>query len=127
MATAPESIDEYIASAAEDVRATLEDIRATVRQAAPEAEELISYRIPAFRLGEILVYFAAFKNHIGFYPPVKGDPKLERDVVRYAGEKGNLRFPLSDPIPLKLIERIVKHRVKQVAEAKKPKAPRPKK
>jgi len=84
-----------------------------VRSAAPDAQETISYQIPAFKLDGVLVYFAAFKKHIGFYPPVRGDARLEKAVSPYAGEKGNLRFPLDQPIPFDLIERIAKLRVKQ--------------
>ncbi len=110
---APRSIDEYIASFSPGVQAILEKIRLTIRQAAPDAQETISYNIPAFKLGGILVYFAAFKKHIGLYPPVRGDARLEQSLSIYAGEKGNLRFPLDQPMPLRLIERIVKLRVKQ--------------
>jgi uncharacterized protein YdhG (YjbR/CyaY superfamily) len=85
----------------------------TIGNAAPGAQETISYRIPAFTLSGALVYFAAFRNHIGFYPPVKGDARLEEAIARYAGDKGNLRFPLGQPIPYSLIERIVKLGVKQ--------------
>jgi uncharacterized protein YdhG (YjbR/CyaY superfamily) len=106
-------VDEYIASFPPEVQSVLQRIRSTIRSAAPEARETISYRIPAFVLNGVLVYFAAFKRHIGFYPPVRGDVRLEKAVSRYAGEKGNLRFPLDRPIPYSLIERIVKHRVKQ--------------
>ena len=95
----PRNIDEYIAAFPPEVQAILERIRATIRKAAPGAEETISYQIPAFTLGGALVYFAAFKRHIGLYPPVKGDAGLERAVAAYAGEKGNLRFPLDQPIP----------------------------
>jgi uncharacterized protein YdhG (YjbR/CyaY superfamily) len=109
----PICIDEYIASCSPEVRAILERIRSTIRSAAPDARETISYRIPAFTLHGALVYFAAFKNHIGFYPPVRGDARLEKAVAPYAGAKGNLKFPLDRPIPYMLIERIVKHRVKQ--------------
>jgi uncharacterized protein YdhG (YjbR/CyaY superfamily) len=112
----PRSIDEYIAGFSPEVQAILERIRATIRKAAPDAQETISYRIPAFTLNGILVYFAAFKQHIGLYPPVKGDARLERAIAPYAGEKGNLRFPLDQPIPYGLIERIVKLRVKQNLE-----------
>jgi uncharacterized protein YdhG (YjbR/CyaY superfamily) len=107
------SIDEYIARFSPEVQAILERIRITIRNAAKGAEETISYQIPAFRLNGILVYFAAFKNHIGLYPPVKGDRRLEKAISIYAGEKGNLKFPLDQPIPYELIERIVKLRVKQ--------------
>jgi uncharacterized protein YdhG (YjbR/CyaY superfamily) len=109
----PKSIDDYIAAFSPDVRLILERIRLTVRKAAPEARETISYRIPAFTQCGILVYFAAFKNHIGLFPPVSGDPKIEKAISPYAGEKGNLRFPLNQPIPYGLIQRIVKLRLKQ--------------
>ena len=109
----PKNIDEYIASFPPEVRAILKKIRLTIKNAAPGAQETISYKIPAFRLQRILVYFAAFKNHIGLYPPVKGDAKLVKAASAYAGEKGNLQFPLDHPIPYGLIERIVKFRVKQ--------------
>ena len=85
----------------------------TIRNAAPDARETISYKIPAFTLNGVVVYFAAFKKHIGLYPPVSGDARLEKAISTYAGEKGNLRFPLDQPIPYGLIERIVKLRVKQ--------------
>ncbi len=109
----PRSIDEYIAQFSPEVQAILAQIRATIRNAAPDAQETISYQIPAFTLNGALVYFAAFKNHIGFYPPVKGNAGLEKAISPYAGQKGNLRFPLDHPIPYRLIERIVTHRVKQ--------------
>jgi len=103
------------------VRAILRKLRATIKRAAPpETAELISYRIPAFKLQGILVYFAAFKTHIGMFPPVKGDAKLQAAVSKYAGPKGNLKFPLDAPIPYALVARIVKCRVKQdLAKARK--------
>ena len=109
----PKSIDDYIGGFAPEVQAILPRIRSTVRNAAPDAVEDISYAIPCFKLEGPLVYFAAFKQHIGFYPPVRGDAKLTKAVAKYAGEKGNLRFAFDDPIPYALIERIVKLRVKQ--------------
>jgi len=119
----PKNIDEYIASFAAgsgaagsgspEVQAILETIRSTIRQAAPDAKETISYNMPAFTQEGILVYFAAFKKHIGLYPPVRGDKRLEKAISPYAGEKGNLQFPLGQPIPYGLIERIVRLRVKQ--------------
>ena len=120
--SAARTIDEYIAASAPEAQAILTRIRNAVRAAAPEAEELISYRMPAFRLRRILVYFAAFKAHIGFFPPVSGDASLEKALSPYAGPKGNLKFPLDQPIPYDLIKRIVLLRVKQDrsrAEAKK--------
>jgi uncharacterized protein YdhG (YjbR/CyaY superfamily) len=109
----PRNIDEYIASFSPDVQTILEKIRMTIRNAAPGAQETISYKIPAFRLNRILVYFAAFKNHIGLYPPLRGDASLMKAISAYAGEKGNLQFPLDRPIPYGLIKRIVKVRLKQ--------------
>ncbi len=109
----PKNIDEYVARFPPEVQEILGRIRATIRKAAPGAQETISYQIPAFTLNGALVYFAAFKNHIGLYPPVRDNASLEKAVSPYAGEKGNLRFPLDRPIPYRLIERIVKHRVKQ--------------
>ena len=115
----PKTIDEYISAFSPEVRAILQEVRQVVRSAAPDAQEAISYNIPAFKLNGILVYFAAFKQHIGFYPPIRGDSRLEKAVSQYAGEKGNLRFPLDQPIPYALIERITKLRVKQnLAKAK---------
>jgi uncharacterized protein YdhG (YjbR/CyaY superfamily) len=110
---APNSIDEYIATFPPEVQTILERVRLTITNAAPGAQETISYQIPAFTLNGALVYFAAFKNHIGFYPPVRGNARIEKAVSIYAGEKGNLRFPLNQPIPYALIERVVKLRVKQ--------------
>ena len=115
----PKTIDEYISAFSPEVRAILQEVRQVVRSAAPGAQEAISYNIPAFKLNGVLVYFAAFKQHIGFYPPIRGDSRLEKAVSQYAGEKGNLRFPLDQPIPYALIERITKLRVKQnLAKAK---------
>jgi uncharacterized protein YdhG (YjbR/CyaY superfamily) len=111
--TAPKNMDEYFAACAPEVRAILERIRLTVRNAVPDAQETISYKMPTFTLHGVLVHFAAFKKHIGFYPPVRGDAKLQKAIATYAGEKGNLQFPLGQPIPYGLIERIVKHRAKQ--------------
>jgi uncharacterized protein YdhG (YjbR/CyaY superfamily) len=122
---APATIDEYIEPFPPDVRAILRRVRETVRKAAPEAEEKISYRMPAYAQNGIVVWFAGFKNHIGLYPPVKGDAGLKKAMARYANEKGNLRFPLDEPIPYRLIERIVKLRIKQnQAKAAKPKSRR---
>jgi uncharacterized protein YdhG (YjbR/CyaY superfamily) len=109
----PKTISEYIAAFPPAVRAILEKIRLIIRSAAPDAQESISYQIPTFKLNGALVYFAAFKKHIGFYPPIRGDAKLKKAAAPHAGEKGNLRFPLDQPIPYDLIKRIAKLRVKQ--------------
>jgi uncharacterized protein YdhG (YjbR/CyaY superfamily) len=111
----PASVDEYISAFSPEVQAILERIRSTIGHAAPKAEETISYNMPAFLMNGIVVYFAAFKKHIGLYPPVKGDAKLTKAMARYAGAKGNLKFPLDEPMPYELIERVVKARVKQLA------------
>lgn len=111
--TAHTSIDAYIAASPPAVQPILRKIRSAIRKAAPDAEETISYQMPAFRQHGILLYFAAFKQHIGLYPPVRGDARLEKAVAPYAGDKGNLRFPLDQPIPFELIERIARFRVRQ--------------
>jgi len=112
----PKDIDGYISQFPADVQGILEKVGATIRHATPESMETISYMMPAFKLHGILVYFAAWKAHIGLYPPISGDKGLEKAVARYAGPKGNLQFPLDEPIPYGLIERIVKLRVKQNVE-----------
>lgn len=117
------SIDEYIATFPPKIQEILERIRRTVRSAVPDATEVISYRMPAFKLGGVLLYFAAFKSHIGVYPPVAGDAGLEKRLAPYAGEKGNLRFPFDRPMRYDLIEEIVRLREKQL-RAKLPKGTR---
>ena len=109
----PKDIDASIARFPRNVQAILKALRKTIRAAAPEAKEVISYQMPALKGHGILVYFAAWKEHIGLYPPVSGDAALENAARRYAGPKGNLQFPLDEPIPYDLIERIVKLRVRQ--------------
>ena len=109
------NIDDYISTFPDDVQAILGKVRETIRRAAPEATETISYMMPAFRQHGILVYFAAWKSHIGMYPPISCDKTLENYLARYAGPNGNLQFPLDEPMPFDLIERIVKRRVKQDA------------
>ncbi len=113
---APSNIDEYIASCPPEVQSILEKIRSTIRKAAPEAQEKISYQIPTFTLSGNLIHFAAFKNHIGMYPPIDGDEKLKSAISPYKNERGNLKFPLDQPIPYTLIGRIVKRRVKEQLE-----------
>ena len=115
---APKNIDDYIASYPKDVQAILKKIRATIRKAAPDAEEAMSYQMPTFKLKGNLVHFAAFKNHIGFYPTPAGTEKFQRELSVYKGAKGSVRFPLDQPIPFDLISKIVKFRVKEnVAKA----------
>ena len=100
------SIDGYIALSSPEVRDILEQIRHVVQAAVPTATETISYQMPAFTLEKVFFFFAAFKNHIGIFPPVKGDRKLQIDLRPYRGEKGNLKLSLSEPIPYELISRV---------------------
>ena len=102
-----DDIDAYIAAAAPAAREILEEIRALIKRRVPEATESISYQMPAFKLGRVFIYFAAFKHHIGVYPPVKGDAELSRELEPFRGEKGNLKFPLDEPMPYDLIGRVV--------------------
>jgi uncharacterized protein YdhG (YjbR/CyaY superfamily) len=111
----PESVDAYVSGFPPDVQTILGRLRTTVRSLLPDARETISYGIPTYKRNGAVVYFAAFKAHIGFYPPVRGDAALEKAVARYAGDKGNLRFPLDEPMPMALIERIVRHQAKRDA------------
>jgi len=105
-------IDEYVAQAPPATRPILQKIRAIVRDEAPGAEERLSYRMPAFFQGGAVIYFAPFRHHLGMFPPVKGDAALEKALAKYRGEKGNLRFPLDDPMPYPLIRRVVRARLK---------------
>jgi uncharacterized protein YdhG (YjbR/CyaY superfamily) len=106
------SIDEYIATFPADIQKILQEVRATIKAAAPDAEEKISYQMPTFTLyGGNLVHFAAFKNHIGFYPTPSGIEAFQKELSVYKGAKGSTQFPLDKPMPLKLISRIVKFRV----------------
>jgi len=104
------SIDEYIATFPENIQKILEALRATIKAAAPDAEEKISYQMPAFALKGNLVYFAVLKNHIGFYPTASGIQAFERELSLYEGSKGAVRFPIDKPLPLGLIGEIVKFR-----------------
>ena len=109
-------IDEYIAGFPPEVQVLLEELRSTIKVAAPDAEETISYQMPAFKLHGILVYFAAYKNHIGFYPTGAGIEHFKKEVSAYEGSKGTVRFPLDQLMPLDLISHIVKFRVKENLE-----------
>lgn len=113
-----ETIDEYIKTFPKDIQAILEKMRLTIRKAAPEAVETISYRMPAFKLkGLVLVYFAAFRKHIGLFPPVPSE--FKKELSKYEGPKGNLKFPTDEPIPYYLITRIVMFRKKAILDRKK--------
>jgi uncharacterized protein YdhG (YjbR/CyaY superfamily) len=111
--TGAQGVDAYIAGFPADVQRILEQVRKTIRSAAPDAEETISYQIPTFTLKGNLVHFAAWKGHIGFYPGSAGIEKFKRELSAYEAAKGSVQFPLDEPMPLDLITRIVKFRVKQ--------------
>ena len=113
---APKNIDEYIAGFPDDVQEILQKIRMTIREAAPDAEETIKYRMPTFTLKGNLVHFAAFKKHIGFYPVPTGIGEFKNELSVYEGGKGSVRFPLDKPIPFGLISEIVEFRVKENLE-----------
>jgi len=114
----PETMDEYIKAFPKDVQSVLEKIRQSIRKAVPEAEETISYRMPAFKLkGRVVVYFAAFRKHIGLFPPAPRE--FKKEVSKYEGPKGNLKFPTDEPIPYDLITRIVLFRKKAILDRKK--------
>jgi uncharacterized protein YdhG (YjbR/CyaY superfamily) len=118
------TIDDYIATFPDDIQAILEKLRQTIREAAPEAEEAISYQMPTFKLHGNLMHFAAFKNHIGFYPAPSGIEEFEKELAPYRASKGSIRFPLSKPIPFDLVSKIVQFRVKENLEKQKSKKKR---
>jgi uncharacterized protein YdhG (YjbR/CyaY superfamily) len=105
------SIDEYIATFPAEIQKILGELRETIKAAAPEAEEKISYQMPTFALKGNLVHFAAYKNHIGFYPTPSGIEAFKDELSVYEGAKGSIRFPIEKPLPLELIKKIVKFRV----------------
>ena len=107
------TIDDYIAGFAKDVQVILEELRATIGKAAPEAEETINYQIPTFTVKGNLVHFAAYKSHIGFYPTPSGIAAFKKELSAYEGAKGSVQFPIDKPLPLRLITKIVKFRVKE--------------
>jgi uncharacterized protein YdhG (YjbR/CyaY superfamily) len=113
MKTTFKDIDEYIASQTPELQALLEQMRQTIKKAAPEADEVISYGMPAFKYHGMLVYFAAYKNHIGFYATPTGHSEFEKELSVYKQGKGSVQFPLKQPLPLDLISRIVQFRVKE--------------
>jgi uncharacterized protein YdhG (YjbR/CyaY superfamily) len=113
---AVKNIDDYIAGFPPDVQRILQKVRATIKEAAPDAEEAISYQMPTFRLEGNLVHFAAFKNHIGLYPTPSGTERFHKELSPYETGKGSIRFPLDKPIPFGLITRIVKFRVRENLE-----------
>lgn len=114
--TSAKTMDEFIANSPKEAQAALRKIRALVRKAAPGAEETINYGIPTFKLDGNLVHFAGFKSHIGFYPTPSGIEKFKKELSAYETAKGSVKFPLDQPIPYDLIERIVRFRMKENLE-----------
>mgnify|MGYP001561059793 CR=1 FL=1 len=109
-------IGTYISGFPKEIQIILEQIRKTIKQAAPEAQETIKYGMPAFILNGNLVYFAAFKNHIGFYPVPAGIEAFKKELSVYKTGKGSVQFPLNQPMPIELISKIVKFRIKENLE-----------
>jgi uncharacterized protein YdhG (YjbR/CyaY superfamily) len=105
--------DAYIASFPQGVQATLQQVRQAIKDSAPKAQEVISYSMPAFKQNRILVWFAAFKNHIGFFPKVSAMEAFKEQLSGYQTSKGTIRFPLDKPMPISLIKEITKFRVKE--------------
>jgi uncharacterized protein YdhG (YjbR/CyaY superfamily) len=111
MAHEVDDIEDYIAHQPKNVRPMLERLRRAVRSAAPDAQEVISYGMPSFKYHGRLVYFAAFKNHIGFYPRASGIEAFKKELSRFEGTHGSVKFPLDKPLPIALIKKIVRFRV----------------
>jgi uncharacterized protein YdhG (YjbR/CyaY superfamily) len=107
------TIGEYIGTFPEDVQRILEKMRQTIRDAAPEAVEAISYQMPTFKLNGNLVHFAAFKNHIGFYPTPSGIEAFKKELSQYPGAKGSVQFPIDKPVPYDLVQKITLFWVKE--------------
>ena len=118
MARQFKTMDEYISTFPEDVQRILKELRQTIKEAAPDAEETINYQMPTFTLNGNLVHFAAFENHIGFYPTPSGIEAFKKELSGYKGAKGSVQFPIDQPLPLPLIRRIVEYRVKENVERK---------
>ena|SRR6478735_4382765 len=111
----PNNADEYIAAYPAQVQAKMEELRRTIKNAAPQATEVISYGMPGYKINSVLVYFAGWEKHIGFYPGASGIARFKDELSVYKGAKGSVQFPLSEPLPLELITRIVKFRVEEDA------------
>jgi uncharacterized protein YdhG (YjbR/CyaY superfamily) len=107
------AVDEYIAAQPKAVRGVLRRLREVIKSAAPAARESLSYKMPAYHYHGRLVYFAAFKNHIGFYPRTSGIAAFKKELARYEGAKGSIKFPLDEPLPVGLIRKIVRFRVRE--------------
>ena len=116
---APDSVDTYLADFPPTTKELLEQLRETIRKAAPEAEEIISYQMPAYKYKGVLVYFAGYRNHIGFYPTASGMKHFADQLTAYKTSKGAVQFPLDRPLPLELISEMVNFRLNENMEKKK--------
>jgi uncharacterized protein YdhG (YjbR/CyaY superfamily) len=110
---APADIDGYIAGFPADVQKILQKIRKTIQKAAPDAKEVISYQMPAFRLNRVFIYFGGYTKHVSVYPAPRGVAAFKKELAEYEGGKGTVQFPLDQPVPYDLITRIVKYRVEE--------------
>jgi uncharacterized protein YdhG (YjbR/CyaY superfamily) len=116
----PANVDEYITAFSPHLQAILQQVRSTIRKWAPKAEEIISYGIPAYRYNNSpLVYFAGFKNHIGFYALPSGSEAFKKELTTYKVGKGSIQFPLDKQVPLDLIARIVRYRIEEIEQKQK--------
>ena len=113
--TAAKNTDDYIRQFPEKQQAALEQIRKAIKAAAPAAEEVISYQMPAYKQNGMLVYFAGYENHVGFYPTPSGIEAFKKELAVYKGAKGSVQFPIDKPLPLGLIKKIVQFRIKENA------------
>jgi uncharacterized protein YdhG (YjbR/CyaY superfamily) len=109
----PKTVDAYISGLPPEIQALLQQVREAIHTAAPAAVEVISYRMPAVRMNGILVYFAGYKNHIGFYPTASGMAAFKKELTSYKTGRGSVQFPVDEPLPVELIEQIVRYRVEE--------------
>jgi uncharacterized protein YdhG (YjbR/CyaY superfamily) len=109
----PTDFDDYIMAFPEETQLLLRKMRSTIRKAAPKATEVISYGMPAFKQDRILVWFAGFEHHIGLYPGVSGIENFKKELAGYKSAKGSVQFPIDKPLPLNLVGRIVRFRLKE--------------
>jgi uncharacterized protein YdhG (YjbR/CyaY superfamily) len=119
--TTPKNTDEYISQFPVKQQKALEEIRKAIKAAAPKAEEVISYSMPAYKLNGMLVYFAGYENHIGFYPTPSGIEAFKKELANYKSAKGSVQFPIDQPLPLALIKKMVQFRIKENTEKNKTK------
>jgi len=116
------NVEEYISGFPRNVRTLLEQMRTTIKKAAPKCEEVISYQMPAYKYFGILVYFAGYKNHIGFYPTASAIEAFKKELSIYKGAEGSVQFPLDKPLPSVLITKMVKFKLKENEQKAKAKA-----